>query len=137
MEELPSFSGAGHSIGPAVIPEGSAQVTRGGSPESPGLTQYVCQPSSKEKWNASVKLWAACTPEFSAMRRTVPWGKACDCAAVPSGRRSPRARNKTAKPSMLRENVLVATCMDHFSTAYLDQAKHSRVAVLFTSRPSR
>src|SRR6266850_634701 len=39
-------SGCGKTSGPAVQPAGSAQSTVGGSPESPGLVQYVCQPGA-------------------------------------------------------------------------------------------
>jgi hypothetical protein len=39
-------SGCGQAISPAAKPAGSVHSICGGSPESPGLVQYVCQPGA-------------------------------------------------------------------------------------------
>src|SRR6185369_10123865 len=50
------FSGNGHAISPAANPDGRAHSMRGGSPESPGFTQYVCQPGVMRWYRATQKV---------------------------------------------------------------------------------
>src|SRR5438093_6739364 len=62
--------GSGQAISPTVKPDGRAHSTRGGSPESPGFTQYVCQPGEMRWYRATQKGCPGATPPTSLTSST-------------------------------------------------------------------
>src|ERR1700733_2222250 len=58
-------------MSPALNPAGSCQSSLVGSPESPGLRQYVCQPSRMSSSNATQNVWPGPTEATSLTRRAL------------------------------------------------------------------
>src|SRR6266850_870170 len=81
-------SGCGKTSGPAVQPAGSAQSTVGGSPESPGLVQYVCQPGAMRWRMPTQKDAPGSTEAVSPSRVTETFGGPGGFGALTVGARA-------------------------------------------------
>src|SRR5215469_8766406 len=73
--------GDGHCNAPAVTPSGSVQVTDVGKPVSPGFFQYVCQPGSMLRRNATVNAESGATLCTSLISVAFTGGCAPTCPA--------------------------------------------------------
>ena len=89
--------GAGHWIAPTPKPSGSFQVSVVGRPESPGLRQYVCQPSAILSRSASV----IGLPGMSAVRSGT--SSACTCSVLTVAPMAEPAKPKAIAASSARE----------------------------------
>src|SRR3954447_967873 len=95
-------SGVGQAISPAVKPGGRVQAISGGSPASPGLRQYTCQPDRISRCSATHTVSPGAIELLSATRRALTGSsigggaaEALGGAAIPS----PAATASTNMPA--------------------------------------
>ena len=99
-------SGGGQAKSPAVKPFGSDHSIRGGSPESPGFIQYVCQPGRDRLAEPSQKVSPGTIDATSLSSSTRTLGSAARAGpGVPSSTAMP-ARRTTMMAKRRRQDVI-------------------------------